>query len=350
MEAFFNLNGSTLAVEAEDAALLDTLLAYFGELSTPISTSADFKLVLERGGERTAPLGAEVLYEGPMPEGQFSRLVQAGDIRWFNVPGALSFEFSLPNRWGRLSVRSGSEAILMGTPAIVVVNMVLTALGQFLLHAAGLVLPKSERAIALFAPSGVGKTTTTLALTLAGFGFLTDDAIVVMPPERDDAAGFRIWGLPRSLKVHHRTCELLPAIAPLLGSDWNNEGEQVLTRVTLKTVAEVCPPRPFSLTAVVLLGQRVEGASVFREISKAELLLSLADDNVRRGRQGVMADEIARFQALSAAVAATPAYELWVGSDLGSLGPLLKSLFNNRQLLENSAAMRTGDYPKRLST
>lgn len=178
----------------------------------------------------------------------------------------------------------------------------------------------------MFARSGAGKTTTTLALTQAGFGFLTDDATVLIPPKYGTSRCFKVWGLPRALKVHHRTRDLLPQLAPLLGPNWNSDGEQVLRRETLSAVAEVCSPRPFSLVAIVLLGLRVEGAHVLRQASKTDVMMHLAYDNLRQAQHGVMSDELARFQAISAAVAATPTYELRVGTDLGSVGALVTSV------------------------
>jgi hypothetical protein len=330
MQSWFDINGAPVKILADDADLLAPIFSYLGELSSPPSAHAQFTLTMERCEHLPRPTNFEILAEGMMPIGKGSQILQADEVRWFNVPGALSFEYSLNQPWGRLTLQPGAENILAGMPAIIVVNAILSATGQFLLHAASLRIGNSELAFAIFAHSGAGKTTTTLALTQSGFGFLTDDATVLMPPKDGTSGSFKVWGLPRALKVHYRTRDLLPHLAPLLGPNWNSDGEQVLRRETLSTIADVCPPRPFSLAAVVLLGSRVEGAHVLRQASKTDVMIHLAYDNLRQAQHGVMSDELARFQAISAAVAATPTYELRVGSDLGSVGPLLMSVLGER--------------------
>src|SRR5690606_27351699 len=105
--------------------------------------------------------------------------------------------------------------------------------GQMLVHAAALRLPDADAALVLFAPSGAGKTTTSLALALQGFGLLTDDATVLSGGDRSTAAC--VWGLPRPPKVHRNTAELLPALGKLLGPKWNADGEQALSPEVLRS-------------------------------------------------------------------------------------------------------------------
>ena len=204
-------------------------------------------------------------------------------------------------------------------------DAVLQSGNQFIVHGAALRLPKRDAGFIMFARSGAGKTTTSLALALAGFGFLTDDA-TVLANSGSESGGFTIWGLPRALKVHHRTRDLLPAIAPLMGETWNAEGEQVLSLRALESVASVCAPRPIPLAAIVLLEPRVESAHVFRRTDKADVMAALAGDNCVRGPDGIKSDQLRRFKALAAAVAATPVFELRVGNDLATLAPLVASV------------------------
>ena len=41
------------------------------------------------------------------------------------------------------------------------------------------------------------------------------------------------WGLPRDLKVHRNTAEMMPWLKPYLKGKWNDEGEQAVTRAAL---------------------------------------------------------------------------------------------------------------------
>ncbi len=318
-QRWFDLNGTHVLVSAEDEASLKPLLLYLDELSGVAAEPADFVLNIENCGEQIPPTNAELIVEGPLPEGSYSRFMMSGDVRWFNVPGEMSYAICAKERRGKICLRPGAEKVLDGTPALVVVETVLQSVGQHLLHAATLRLPASEGALALFARSGAGKTTTSLALVLAGFGFLTDDATVLMTPRSGSGEGYRVWGLPRALKVHHRTRDLLPQVGPLLGGDWNSEGEKVLKRESLRTIAEVLPPQPHPLRAIVMLESRVEGAHIIRKAEKTDVMAYLADDNVRRGPKGMLTDQVDRFKVLAAAIAATPTFELRVGSDLSTL-------------------------------
>ena len=56
-----------------------------------------------------------------------------------------------------------------------------------------------------------------------------------------------------------------------------------------------------------------------RRISKADLLVRFAGDNVSGSPHGVQDDDLARYQGIARAVAATAALELNVGSRLETL-------------------------------
>lgn len=129
----------------------------------------------------------------------------------------------------------------------------------------------------------------------------------------------RAWGLPRPLKVHRRTAELLPQVGRLLGDAWNAEDEQGVSRTALQSVVEVLPPRPIPLAAFVFLGGRAAGEHRVRPIPKSDLLVRFASDNVSRSPYGVLEDDLARYRDIARAIAETPAIELNVGSRLESL-------------------------------
>ncbi len=320
VERWFDLNGAPMRVEAPDAALIAPLLPYIGPLgSAPCPGAAHFHVTIVRETPQAAPAGARLINDGTLPEGTPHRLSLDGDTRWLVVPDRLSVSFSKARRSARVQVAPGAEWLVGGSAGIVLIEGVLAAAQQMLVHAAALRLPQREAAVCLLAPSGTGKTTTSLALALQGFGLMADDATVLTAPGCASGAARCAWGLPRPLKVHRRTAGLLPQVGRLLGPAWNAEGEQSLSAAQLQSVIDVLPPRPVPLAAFIVLGHRVEGEHRMHPISKPDLLVRFAGDNVSGSPYGVLEDDLARYQSIARAVAETPALELNVGSGLDSL-------------------------------
>ena len=327
MANWYDLNGSLLTVEAAFPALEEPLQIYLGELRTDRRASApDYTIRIDSGPPRGVPAEAQLLHEGPLPEAPVCRLSGDDTRRWFVIPERISLEFSTSERVAQMTVAPGHERLAGATAAINALYAALFVTGQTLVHAAALRLPRQNSAFVLFAPSGAGKTTTSLALALQGFGLLTDDA-TVLTGTGTSASDTLVWGLPRPPKVHRKTAAMLPEIGRLLGSKWNEEDEQSLAPAALRSVGEVEPGRSYPLRALVLLGQRVTGPHVLKPMRKADLFVHFATDNVARAPQGVLSDDLARFNRFVALVAKTPAYELNVGSDLSTLGEAIAGEF-----------------------
>jgi hypothetical protein len=320
-EHWYDLNGALVRIEVSEAALLAPLLSYLNELGgSPAPRTGVFHVTIARGVPLAAPRGAELLYDSSLPERMPCHLSQETDgTRWLLVPDRLSLRYSTSRRKAHIQVAPGAEMLIGGSAGILLLDAVLTASGQVLLHAASLRMPQREAAVAILAPSGVGKTTTALALAAQGFALMTDDATVLARVGEGSGAGLSAWGLPRPLKVHRRTAELLPEIGGVLGDVWNAEGEQSVARTALQSAVEVLPPRPVSLAALIVLGRRVSGQHRLRRVRKADLLALLAADNIFGSRRGVLEPELARFHSLARAATAMPALELNVGGELATL-------------------------------
>src|SRR5690606_25086245 len=147
------------------------------------------------------------------------------------------------------------------------------------LHGAALQIPSRSAAMLIFAPSGRGKTTTSLALARGGFSLMTDDAIALAPgkgPGQQTVA----WGLPRALKVHRKTVELLPELAPLASGTYDRNGEQAVKTALLAGIAPLAPHTPYPVAAVVVLRERTEGAHILRPLAKTSALTDIAEDNI----------------------------------------------------------------------
>jgi hypothetical protein len=316
----FDLNGALVRIETSDAGLIAPLLPYLGELgSAPQAEAAAFHVTIARGRPQEVPSAARLLNDGRLPEGTPHRLSVDGDTRWLIVPDRLSLRFSTAGRMAHMQVAPGAETLIGGSAGIVLIETALASSQQTLVHAAALRLPQREAAVCVLAPSGTGKTTTSLALALQGFALMADDATVLTPPGGASGAERRVWGLPRPLKVHRRTAELLPQVGRLLGNAWNAEGEQGVSGTALRSVIEVLPPRPVPLAAFIALSARVVGEHRVRPMSKSDLLVRFAGDNVSRSPYGVLDDDLVRYRNIAGAVAETPALELNVGSRLESL-------------------------------
>lgn len=72
-------------------------------------------------------------------------------------------------------------------------SAVLRRSGLFELHSGGVVPPKHSKAVLIAGASGSGKSTLTLQLTACGWGYLTDDTLLIA----DGQAGIEAWGLRR---------------------------------------------------------------------------------------------------------------------------------------------------------
>jgi len=320
MKCCYDLNGLRLAIEAEPADLIAPIEQYVAPFTTVASDVHDYSISIGRGPIDELPDDAEIIFEGDMLPGFPSRLALKGDGTWLLVAGRLSAISEQTPRVTKIKIGEGCNYSLLSLAGIRAIDTALAASGQYLLHGAGLAPPGNEaRALLVFAPSGVGKTTTALALALGGFGLITDDAIVLQPRGYKGHVPAHAWGLPRSLKVHRRTADLLTTIRPLLGTNWDSAGEQVLQTTALNKVARTVPPAPIPITAIAILRGPSPSGHHFAPLGKAEALRYLVEDNIRRSRLGVPADHVKRFEVLGTLVATTPTFELRVGAPLTSL-------------------------------
>lgn len=326
MASWYSLNGAFLHIDSEDAALEKPLLIYLEELRTaPRGSAPDFQFIIERGAPHKPPAEAQLLYERARPDAPNCQYWADGNRKWFIIPDRLSLEYSTTDCIARMCAAPGHEWLIGGTAAIHALYAALHATGQALVHAAALRLPRNDAALVLFAPSGAGKTTTSLALALQGFGLMTDDA-TVLADSGQSAVQTHVWGLPRPPKVHRRTAELLPEIGRELGPKWNADGEQALPHQALKALVDTRPGWAYPVAGLVLLGERVPGQHVLRPMPKSDLFVHFANDNLSRSSRGPMDDDITRYQRLVRMVASTPAYQLNVGSDLSTLGETITAV------------------------
>ena len=313
IERWCDLNGPRMRICAKEEALLAPLDVTWLRMATEATDRTDYTLTISRGEVLPAPDDAALLFDGILPDNLPCVVTRVGSDEHYRVEDRISLLLS--KRAARIVVAPGSENLVRRGLTTLAVGAALATGEQYLLHAAALALPGHDEAILIFGPSGHGKTTTSLSLLPAGFRLLTDDSCVI----KREAGRDQVWALPRALKVHRKTAELLPWIRPELTGTFDEEGEQGLAPAALARLGSVAPPRPHPIRAIIVLGKRSSGDHEFRSLPKAEMLARVASDNIGRNLRGVARDQNVRMGRIADLVSANPTFELRAGSNLESL-------------------------------
>jgi hypothetical protein len=319
--ATYDFCGAGLILEAEEAALAEIFARGFGSFLSDSSRSfaqPSFLLRIEKADQSVAT-GLPLAWSGAFPEGGSGRLFESNERCVLDVTGACVVDIEPGLRKATARLATDGMRRFMGSASMLVLDFVLLAGGQHLVHAACLMRPDTGGAILVCGPSGRGKTTTSIALARGGFGLVTDDASVL----EFGSDRVRVWGLPRALKVHRHTVALMPWLAPLLG-DWAAHEEQGVLLHDIAAYVQITRPSPEPLEAIILLGSRSAGEHRFARLSKSEALIEIAADNVAWFESGAPQRSATLFDALARAVAATPTYRLQAGPDLDALPAFLE--------------------------
>ena len=315
----FDLMGPVLRVEADEEHLIHPFAALLRGLRIETDKEPAFTLTVREGTPEPIPASASIVYEGPVfREGDCIYADKDSQLH-LSFPDRLSLVIDPVRKAAEITAAPDSISRVGAAAGMLVLDAAIDASGQFMLHAAGLTLPGSEAQVLIFAESGTGKTTTSLALADSGFGFCTDDSMVI----RLDGSATSGWGLPRDLKVHHNTARMMPWLKPYLNGKWNDEGEQAVTRAALgdRIRIETAARRP---VAGIFFLQRGEGVkSAAAPLGQTDTLVSLAADNVRTSRTGLLASHRRRFAGLAGLASSAPTFKVTVGSDPHSTAPAI---------------------------
>ena len=149
---------------------------------------------------------------------------------------------------------------------------------RVLIHAA--CIESASGTVLLHAPSGAGKTTTALALAIAGLPLQSDDTSILHIA--DDAV--HAEGLPRDPRLHRRSVEMLPDLAAGLDGErdrddgrWDANDERFIRRERLPGLFVAPQPRP--IHAFVSL-ERTDGALRVEPSDPYDGLRRLISDNL----------------------------------------------------------------------
>ncbi|MEN0000334.1 MAG: hypothetical protein AAF940_05565, partial [Pseudomonadota bacterium] len=183
-----------------------------------------------------------------------------------------------------------------------------------LIHAAGLILDDGQGMILLHAPSGTGKSTTALALSMSGAKLAADDctAVTFLPGDNQPKA----WGLPRSAKVHERSFDMLPALREHMDlGDLVFQGGEAMVDKARMTAAGFAIRQQSLLPVAAVVNLRADHEATICSIKAQEpfdALHALMEDNLAVGKSGLDAVQELRLDVLSQLVGHTPCLEVQV--------------------------------------
>ena len=290
----YDLNGLSVAVEATEDALARFLDPILSPFIVAESDRSDWTITIIRTDAITMPdHSVNSILDGTFPEGIPFILTDQHGRRALSIPDRLTMTSQRAERSTHILVTPAGVSTLQGTVTFWLINEILAACHRYLLHGACLVKTKTNEAFALFAPSGTGKTTTALALARNGLGVAGDDALVL----ESDTDGFYVWGIPRPIKVHHRSADLLPWLQPVL-KNWEAD-EQAIRLGDLKQIVTVASASRRRCAEVIVLARPNMGGHWAEAITKTETLIRILTDNLRIAPAGLDADGQAAFAAIS---------------------------------------------------
>ncbi len=185
---------------------------------------------------------------------------------------------------------------------------------HLILHAGG--VHHEGVTIALPAPMESGKTTTTAGLLRAGFGYLTDEALVL---DRDT---WRVTPYPKALALDKRSVEVVGAVTQ---PSYRNAESDAQWHVPWWDLGSAGVPESARVDLVLFPSYRAGSATELTAVSPGESLMLLAGSTFefsRRPRRNL--------ETLAALAEVLPAYQLSIG-DLGAAVDLVTQLVSEHR-------------------
>lgn len=267
----------------------------------------DFHLDITEADVLDEEPGGSLVFDGEIPEDGYCRMIADGATTHLVFPGRQTVAINDGEGWARLRLRPGAKAAW--TPSMLVLDAALDAGGQHMLHTAGLTLPGHDAVVLIHAPSGTGKTTTSLALATQGFGLCSDDAMILNVASDQPVA----WGLPRHVKIHQKTAEMIPQVLPCLGPSWDRNGEQAVSLERLSGIVRIESPVARPVAALLHLARSSNSETRLVPMARTDAMVALAMDNVRTGMTGLLPLQKRRLATIARLVSSVPTFTLEVG-------------------------------------
>lgn len=289
-----------------------------GSLRIGEPVAPDFRLEITETDTLDETPNGSLVFDGEVPEDGPCRMIEDGGIVHLVFPGRQTVAINGGEGWAELRISTGTKAAW--TPSMLVLDAALDAGGQHMLHTAGLTLPDRDAVVLIHAPSGTGKTTTSLALATQGFGLCSDDAMILNVASGKVVA----WGLPRAVKIHRKTAEMIPQVAPCLGQTWDRNGEQPVSLERLGGIIRVENASARPVAALLHLARSADGQTRLVAMARTDAMVALAVDNVRTGMTGLLPMQKRRLATIAGLVNAVPTFQLEVGARPADAAALIR--------------------------
>ncbi|TJV72266.1 MAG: serine kinase [Mesorhizobium sp.] len=308
-----------MSVTAARADLWPSFDLMLGALRVSEAAQPGFRVdIVETLDLQENPEG-KLAFDGEVPFDGHCRMIDAGDLFHLVFPGQQTL--SIRDEEGRAEIRVHPDSKIKWTLLMMVLDAALDAGGQHMLHTAGLTLPGSDGLVLVHAPSGTGKSTTSLALASQGFGLCSDDVMIL----RATQDGVTAWGMPRKVKIHRNTAAMLPFVSPCLGETWDAEGEQAVSLDRLGEIIRVEDVRARPIAALLHLARSADGKTRLVPLARTDAMVALAADNVRTGMTGLLPLQKRRMATIAALVKTVPTFTLEVGAKPAEAAQLIRA-------------------------
>lgn len=314
----YRIHGVTVQIATPPGALADAVAALLSPFVVASNSAPACCFTIRHGEPPTADDGLLLVERTALPSGREICHFADAHRRISHVAGLAWHRLDLRQGKAEIVVRPGEEWALESGSLTPLLCDVLAQEQHHVFHAATLVgqTQAGPRAIILAGVSGVGKTTTALALARAGLTLLADDATFLI--RRNGA--LKVWGFPRPCKVHRRTLALLDWLGELEPDPRWHHDEFLLAPQRVSPAAPDCEVSPGLL---VLLQSRNDQGHRFEEWSQLEAMTEMTRQNVRAMRGMALQSAGDCFAAVGDLVTGCRTLRLSIGPDLPSLAVAL---------------------------
>ncbi|ESY18868.1 serine kinase [Mesorhizobium sp. RSR565B] len=316
----YDLQGQVISISASRADLWPSFDLMLGTLRVSGPAEPGFRIDIVETQELEESPAGKLAFDGDVPEDGHCRLIDGGGTVHLVFPGLQTVSINADGGWAEIRVHP--DAKVKWTVLMMVLDAALDAGDQHMLHTAGLTLPGREALVLIHAPSGTGKSTTSLALASQGFGLCSDDAMILKVLA---GGGITAWGLPRKVKVHRHTAAMLPFVAPCLGDKWDANGEQAVSLERLAEIIRIEETVGRPVAALFHLARSADAQTRLVPMTRTDAMVALATDNVRTGMTGLLPAQKRRMATIATLVKAVPTFTLEVGANPAEAAPLIRS-------------------------